>query len=136
MNVSLLVVKSGRPNRVPYNCILTVCIDRVQHDCQDTESFNIDIPDMDIVHQKVASRSYVLYYHWQKPNSAVKLQPTGDQSNCDNIEFYWLMNKNKAQGQFVIRYKIPSTYQVQIVIRHCNLTMWCMYRYCYMHNLV
>lgn len=107
MNVSLSVIRTE--GEFQYNCQLTVCTERERSDdCQETDRFNVTIPDLDVINKKIAARPNVLYYYWQKPNSAVELKASGDQMNCDNIKFYWMMDNN-IQGQLIIQYNITST---------------------------
>ena len=102
MNASLSVDRNTRP--VQYKCVLTVCIERQRSNgCQETSTYGVRIPD--IKNQRVLQRPNLLYRYWEKPGSAVELRASDNQTDCNNIKFYWIMD----QGQFIIQYDIPST---------------------------
>ena len=84
-----------------YQCTLTVCRRRRLNGCQENNEYSIIIPEVN--NQNILQRPNVLYRYWQKPSSAVELQPRGNQRNCDNIKFYWIMHNND-QGQLIIQY--------------------------------
>lgn len=65
----------------------------------------MDIPD--VMNGRIAQKSNVFYYQWNKPSSAVELQGTGDQPNCDGVKFHWLTNHD-SQGQLIVKYTSPA----------------------------
>lgn len=122
LNVLLSVVTA---TPAQYNCELTVCIDRQgPHTCQETNRYNIVIPDVDVVSKRITSRPNLLYYYWQKPSSAIELT-SGNQMNCDNIKFYWIMD-NYIRGKLILTYKTSSTMvatSINFVISMCDVIM-------------
>lgn len=93
-----------------YYCHLRVCIDRQRQSdtCRETHNFSVTIPDIRVSKQRIIKRPNVLYQYWQKSSSAVELQVRGDQMNCDNIKFYWMMHSN-IRGKLIVQYNIPSS---------------------------
>ena len=63
----------------------------------------MDIPD--VINGRIVQKSNVFYYHWNKPSSAVELQVTGDQPNCDGVKFHRLTDHmHDNQGQLIVNY--------------------------------
>ena len=59
----------------------------------------MDIPD--VINERIAQKSNVFYYQWNKPSSAVELQVADDQPNCDGVKFHWLTNHDNQEQLFV-----------------------------------
>jgi len=86
-----------------YQCLVQMCIN-IQDECEQINNYQMIIPD--VISRRITQRPNVFYYHWYKPSSAVKLQVTGNQLNCDNIQFYWQTDHDNL-GQLIVTY-IPS----------------------------
>ena len=123
LNASLLISTGVLPRWQRNTCQLSVCTDRLYSEgCQ--ERFSVLLPGVDVSNRRVELRPNLLYYYWQKPSSAVELKTNGNQMNCDNIKFYWIMD-NIRQGQLIIQYNIPST-MVQIVCMIVPVYIMCL----------
>ena len=86
-----------------YQCLVQMCVN-IQDACKQINYYQMII--LDVINERIAQRPNVFYYHWHKSSSAVKLQVTNDQLNCDNIQFYWLTDHDNL-GQLIVSY-IPS----------------------------
>lgn len=103
-----------------YQCLVQMCLN-TQDACEQINHYQMIIPD--VINGRIAQRPNVFYYHWYKPSSAVKLQITGDQLNCDNTQFYWLTDHDNL-GQLIVSY-VPSVmvHIVQLVNCSVNVAM-------------
>lgn len=70
----------------------------------------------DVINGMIEQRPNVFYYQWYENSSAVELQVTGDQMNCNSIKFYWLIEHGN-QGQLIVSY-IPSVTMVCMEIMY------------------